>query len=298
MIDHKVLKKRSVDEPSVDKLSVDKCSVDKLSVDRQEKDWRLSLESISVIREDETVLDNVSLDLSAGQLIALVGPNGAGKTTLLNCASGTMQCDQGRVFFNGKNMQSIAAKTRAQQLAVLPQQSSLNFPFLVKDVIALGRYPHDSGYVVDAAIIKQLMTILHIDNLAERSYTALSGGEQQRVQIARVLSQLVVNEQLDVYEGSVLLLDEPVAALDMPHQSLLMTLLQSLAANGLTVLLVLHDLNLVAAYVDKVAMLKAGRLMAFDSVDKVMTESLIEQVYDVKVDIMPHPKTARPLIIR
>ena len=142
------------------------------------------------------------------------------------------------------------------------------------------------------------MDILHIRDLAQRPYTALSGGEKQRTQLARVLSQLVCNTQLDVYDNSVLLLDEPIAALDMPHQSLLMNLLQQLAAKGLTVLIVLHDVNLAATYADKIALLKAGRLLAFDSVDKVITEAMIKQVYGVEVDIIAHPKTAKPLVIR
>jgi len=258
----------------------------------------MSFDALSLNRDSVIVLDDISLALPAGKITALLGPNGAGKTSLLHCASGVMKCSAGRVLLNEKNIQSFTPLALAKKVAVLPQQSSLNFPFSVEDVVAMGRYPHSDGQVSDREIIHRLMDILHIRDLAQRPYTALSGGEKQRTQVARVLSQIVCNEQLDIYKGSVLLLDEPIAALDMPHQSLLMVLLQELAAKGLTVLIVLHDVNLAATYADNIALIKAGRLLAFDSVSKVMTKSMIKQVYDVEVDIIAHPKTGKPLVIR
>lgn len=259
---------------------------------------RMTIDAVSLIRGHAKLLNNISLDLPAAQLIALLGPNGAGKTSLLNCASAAIKLREGKVLLNGIDVQQLSVKQRARQLAVLPQQSTLNFPFLLKEVIALGRYPHDTGRLVDTAIANRLMQLLHIDNLTDRTYVSLSGGEKQRAQIARVISQLVCNEQLDIYDNSVLLLDEPLAALDMPHQSLLMELLQSLAQKGLTVVVVLHDLNLAAAYADKIALLKTGELIAFDTVDKVVNQAMIEQVYDIEVDIIQHPKTGRPFVLR
>jgi len=264
----------------------------------QAEHTRMSFDALSLNRDSVIVLDDISLALPAGKITALLGPNGAGKTSLLHCASGVMKCSAGRVLLNEKNIQSFTPLALAKKVAVLPQQSSLNFPFSVEDVVAMGRYPHSDGQVSDREIIHRLMDILHIRDLAQRPYTALSGGEKQRTQVARVLSQIVCNEQLDIYKGSVLLLDEPIAALDMPHQSLLMVLLQELAAKGLTVLIVLHDVNLAATYADNIALIKAGRLLAFDSVSKVMTKSMIKQVYDVEVDIIAHPKTGKPLVIR
>lgn len=265
---------------------------------KQTQHTRMLFDAVSLNRDGMTVLDNISLALPAGKITALLGPNGAGKTSLLHCASGVMKCSAGHVLLNEKNIQSFTPLALAKKVAVLPQQSSLNFPFSVEDVVAMGRYPHSDGQVCDSEIIHRLMDILHIRDLAQRPYTALSGGEKQRAQVARVLSQIVCNEQLDIYKGSVLLLDEPIAALDMPHQSLLMALLQELAAKGLTVLIVLHDVNLAATYADNIALLKAGRLLAFDSVSEVITKAMIKQVYDVEVDIIAHPKTGKPLVIR
>lgn len=265
---------------------------------KQAQNARMLFNAVSLSRDSMTVLDDINLTLPAGEITALLGPNGAGKTSLLHCASGVMKCSAGRVLLNEKDIQLYAPLALAKKVAVLPQQSGLNFPFSVEDVVAMGRYPHSDGQVCDGKIIHRLMDILHIRDLAKRPYTALSGGEKQRTQVARVLSQVVSNEQLDVYENSLLLLDEPIAALDMPHQSLLMALLQTLAAKGLTILIVLHDVNLAATYADNIALLKAGRLLAFDSVSKVITEAMIKQVYDVDVDIIAHPKTAKPLVIR
>ena len=259
---------------------------------------QMCFDAVTLNRNGATVLEDISFDLPAGKITALLGPNGAGKTSLLNCASGVMACSRGQVLLNKKNIQSFKPLALAQKVAMLPQQSALNFPFLVEDVVAMGRFPHGDGQLCDNAIMHCLMDILHIRDLAKRPYTALSGGEKQRTQVARVLSQLVCNKQLDVYSDSVLLLDEPIAALDMPHQSLLMALLQQLAAKGLTVLIVLHDVNLAATYADNIALLKDGRLLAFAEVEEVITKAMIKQVYDVDVDIIAHPKTAKPLVIR
>ncbi len=265
---------------------------------QQGQENRIIFNAVSLNRDGVAVLDNISLALPAGKITALLGPNGAGKTSLLHCASSVMACSRGSVLLDGVDVRSFTAQEFAQRVAVLPQQSGLNFPFTVEDVVAMGRYPHSDGQLCDQAIVHHLMDLLHIRDLAQRPYTALSGGEKQRAQLGRVLSQLICNSQLDVYENSVLLLDEPIAALDMPHQTLLMNLLQQLAAKGLTVLIVLHDVNLAAAYADKIALLKAGRLLAFDGVAEVITEAMIKQVYGVKVDIITHPKTAKPLVIR
>ena len=264
----------------------------------QSQHSRMLFYAVSLSRDGVAVLDDISLALPTGKITALLGPNGAGKTSLLHCASGVLIPSHGNVLLDGVAIETFVPHALAQRVAVLPQQSGLNFPFVVEDVVAMGRFPHSDGQACDQAIVHRLMDILHIRDLAQRPYTALSGGEKQRTQLARVLSQLICNTQLDVYDNSVLLLDEPIAALDMPHQSLLMNLLQQLAAKGLTVLIVLHDVNLAATYADKIALLKAGRLLAFDSVDKVITEAMIKQVYDVDVDIIAHPKTAKPLVIR
>ena len=274
------------------------CSVGFESPSQVSSDSVLSLHSLSASQRGVCVLKDIDLSLAAGQLMALLGPNGAGKSTLLHCASGLGECSRGQVFLSGEDIHGLSSLQRARRVAVLPQQSALNFPFRVAEVVALGRHPQALGGAQDRATTAAIMRCLEIEDLAQRLYTELSGGERQRVQLARVINQLLVSPQLDIFPDSVLLLDEPVAALDLPHQTQLMELLRQLCQRGLSVLVVLHDINLAAAYADSVALLKQGRLLACDRPDKVITAPLIKAVYGVDVTVVEHPHSSLPLVIR
>ncbi len=258
----------------------------------------LSLTDVAVTRGRTNLLTDINLDLARGQMTALLGPNGAGKTTLLNCAAGKNILSSGSVTLNRQAIHRLRPLERARQMAVLPQQLSLNFPFSVEEVVTLGRYPHASGHELDKGIVTAVMKVLQVDSFAQRTYTTLSGGEKQRVQLARTISQLLVSSELAVSQDAVLLLDEPVAALDMPHQAILMDLLTKLCRQGLTVLVVLHDINLAAAYADNVALLNNGVLQSVGEVSEVINELLIKQVYGIEVSVIDHPLTGKPLVIR
>jgi iron complex transport system ATP-binding protein len=179
-------------------------------------------------------------------------------------------------------------------IAVLPQQSLLNFSFQVGEVVALGRHPHRSGASRDAQIVDQALAAVDATRQKQRDYTTLSGGEKQRVHLARVLAQLWQGEQsLERY----LLLDEPTAALDLAHQHMILSAARAMALDGVGVMVILHDLNLAAHYADSVAMLVDGRLVASGDVHSVLTQKNIEQVFGIAVSLIPHPQTERPLII-
>lgn len=260
-------------------------------------DTVLRFESVSLHRDGQSLVKDVDLRLAAGQMLAVLGPNGAGKTSLLNCVNNVSDYS-GKILLQDRSVADFSPQQRAKILAMLPQQSALNFPFSVREVIMLGRFPHKTGFTVNTAITDKLLTMMQLTTLAGRCYTSLSGGEQQRTQLARVLSQLILDADMSISSGSVLLLDEPVSSLDLSHQSSLMILLKEFCAAGLAVAVVLHDLNLAAAYADQCALLKEGQLLVAGSPDDVITAASIRHAYGIEVDILAHPKTAKPLVIR
>ncbi len=240
-------------------------------------------------------LAGINLDLEAGQLMCLLGPNGAGKSSLIKLASGEWTADAGEVHLLGRPLARWSARERARCLAVLPQHSSLSFPFRAREVVGLGRIPHASGARADGELVERAMRALGVWSLADKPYPRLSGGERQRVQLARVLSQ--VWPQHDQCERGVLLLDEPTAGLDWAHRIELMVLLRQLADEGLAIMLVLHDLNLALGHADQVGVLHCGGLAALGPPQAVLTSELIAAVFSVQAVILPHPLTGRPVIV-
>lgn len=239
------------------------------------------------------LLNNVSFKLSAGEVICIVGPNGAGKSTLLKTISGDLACNSGSVIF--KNI-SNTPRLRARQLAVLPQFSLLNFPYRVYEVVGLGRVPHQSGQNKDNEIIQHCMALMDIANLEQRRYTTLSGGEKQRVQLARVVAQLWSADSRDA-PPRILLLDEPTTALDLGHQQMLMRTLRQLADQSIGIIMVLHDVNLAARYADKILALQQGKVLAFGTPDEVITKSNMERLFETTLSVVPHPDNLSPIVV-
>ncbi len=240
------------------------------------------------------LLLDVDLTLTPGTVTAVIGPNGSGKTSLLKLLCGEYQAAAGVVTLQNRDIQAWSARERAQLIAVLPQQSGLNFPFTVDNVVALGRYPHSTGQQRDADIVTQALARVDATHLRQRNYTTLSGGEKQRVHLARVLAQV-----WDVADGGerYLLLDEPTSALDLAHQHLALSTAQQMAADGAGVLVILHDLNLAAQYADQLLLLKNGKTVALGDSSAVLTVENIRQVFAVNVQLMAHPQTGRPMLI-
>jgi iron complex transport system ATP-binding protein len=246
----------------------------------------LSAHGVTVRRGTATLLDGVDLAVSPGEVLALVGPNGAGKTTLLAVLSGDERPSAGTVAIHGRAMNEWTPKELALRRAVLPQHSTLSFPFCVRDVVQMGRAPWFGGDD-DDQIVFEAMQSVGVTDLAGRPFTSLSGGEQARVALARVLAQRV----------PVLLLDEPTASLDLHHQELVLTIARNQADRGDAVVVVLHDLGLAAAYADRVAVLAHGRLVAEGPPTTVLTESLLSEVYRHPVEVLAHPHTGATLIL-
>lgn len=251
------------------------------------------LDKVSAAPWGELLLREINLDLAVGQVLGIIGPNGAGKTSLLNILSGDISPASGRYDLLGRSISTWEPLPRARALAVLPQLSLLNFPYTVEEVIMLGRTPHSSGHQQDRAILGEVMRATDTEQLQDRIYTQLSGGEKQRVQLARVFAQVWREDD----SPRLLLLDEPTTALDLAHQQLIMESVRTLADSGCGVVMVAHDFNLVTAVADQIATVHGGRLVAQGSPASVLTQSLFENVFGAQVTISTHPETGLPLVI-
>ena len=254
----------------------------------------LKLESIDFSVDQTPILRNVSLQLEAGKVMAVLGPNGAGKSSLLKVASGELKPSAGAVYFNDQSVQQIPAREKALHMSVLPQHSSLTFPFASQDVVALGRTPHETGQQLDAEIVELALRATDAWYLREQFYTNLSGGEKQRVQMARVLAQ--VWQQGDE-RMRLAILDEPTSALDYAHQKMVAQLLKQRAAEGCAILTALHDLNLAAECADVIVLMCCGEIRALGAPDDVLQESLLKEVFQVDFHRVTHPQTGRPWLL-
>lgn len=256
----------------------------------------LTLRQVTFVADGKKIVDGATLDLRAGRLLALIGPNGAGKSTVLKLMAGELSPTAGAIALGARPMASWRRRDAARIRAVLPQHSALNFDFAVRDIVAMGRVPHgDDGWNGPAGrIMEQAMAVADIAGLADRLYTTLSGGERQRVHLARVLAQIWPTEGLaaDRDPRACLLLDEPTASLDMVHQLAVMSAARRLARRGLAVMAALHDLNLASLFADDVAVISAGRIVAYGSPSAVINPALIRDVFGVDAAVLPHPTMA------
>jgi len=240
------------------------------------------------------LLADIELKLTQGQVTGVLGPNGAGKSSLLRLVAGDYPPTRGKVSFQGRAVTDWNTQHRARHLGVLPQLSLLNFPYLVEEVVLLGRTPHDTGAEIDHHIVDRILALTDTEQFRERLYTQLSGGERQRVQLARVLTQIWHEDSL---AGQLLLLDEPTTALDLAHQQQLLCILELLAERGCAILVVLHDANLLAAIAQQLVVLRAGRQVAAGTPETVLTPELFAEVFDTEVIIQPHPQRGYPVVI-
>ncbi len=252
----------------------------------------LRAERLCVARGEARILEDIELALQPGELLGVLGPNGAGKSSLLAALAGDLQPLSGSVLLHGRPLRRWRGVERALHLAVLPQQSGLDFAFRVEQVVAMGRLPHASGREEDARIVAQALAATDAAHLARRNYLALSGGERQRVHLARILAQLWPGR-----EGQVLLLDEPTAMLDPLHQHLALQAVCDMRARGVAVLVVLHDLNLAARYCDRLLLLRHGRVQCLGSPAEVLQADRLRAVFDIELLVQPHPERGHPLII-
>ncbi|MCW2288786.1 iron complex transport system ATP-binding protein [Leucobacter luti] len=246
-------------------------------------------DAIVLKRGGRALLDGVSLDVRAGEVLALLGPNGAGKSTLLSVLSGDLTPDSGEARFSGRPLSEWSLGDLSRRRSVLLQDNQLLFPFTVHQVVEMGRAPwrRTPREDDDNEAIGEAITAADIGHLGNRRVPSLSGGERARTAFARVMAG----------RTGVLMLDEPTAALDLGHQEAVLGLARERAAAGDAVLVVLHDLNLAAAYSDRIALLRDGRIAACDVPDRVLTAEIVSDVYRTPVEVIPHPVTGQGIVM-
>ena len=243
------------------------------------------------------VLDGLTFDVDAGEILGIVGPNGSGKTSLLKLLAKVLRPNAGDIALFGQDLGTMPQVDVARTVAFVPQESPQVFAFTVMETVLMGRYPHHRGAkwsagfgwesAEDVSIAGQAMQSTDLISLANRSVMDLSGGERQRCMIARALAQM----------PQVLLLDEPTAFLDLQHQIEICTIVRRLnEERGLTVVLVSHDLNLASQYCDRILMLKAGALFRFGSPDEVIDVNVLRAVYGCDVLVDRHPESGVPRV--
>ena len=242
------------------------------------------------------LLADVTVTVAPGEVLAVVGPNGAGKSTLRKILTGDLVPTSGEVFMGDRPLGDWTAKERARVRAVLPQDSTLSFPFVVSEVVLMGRTPHLRGAETarDYEIAAESLHAVEAEHLTDRLYPTLSGGERQRVQLARVLAQIW--ETTDA-GPRYLLLDEPTANLDLAHQHVTLRIVRRFAAEGVGAMVIVHDLNLAAQYADRVVILNQGHDVAAGMPADVFTPDIIQQTFDLPVMVMPHPQAHRVVVI-
>lgn len=251
---------------------------------------KLEIENLSAAYDGREVLRDVSLSAQAGEILGLIGPNGAGKSSLLRVISGTLAPTRGRIQLDSLDMRALDAAARARKIAVVPQSARMPEGFGAGEVVLMGRTPHLPLFGAerprDFEIAQEAMTRTDADWYAERLMGELSGGEQQRVVIARALAQ----------EPRVLLLDEATAHLDLKHQTAIWSLVRQLAREGLIVIAALHDLNLAAQYADRLGLMCKGELLVCDKPARVLTREWLQCAYDISVVVSEHPLYRTPIV--
>ncbi len=258
----------------------------------------LRIQSATLSSGDIRRVDGMSLTCRPGHVTALLGPNGAGKTSLLKLLSGEIVADSGELWLNGRNIRDWEPVHRARMLACLPQQSTLNFPFTVEEVVLMGRTPYDTGDKKDREIVRQTLQAVDSWDLVERNYVELSGGEKQRVQLARVLAQIWQPAIIDgVVQNRALLLDEPSASLDIAHQQLLLGIIDDLALQDVAVVIVIHDLNVALCCAHHLVLMSGGKLVRQGTPAKLIEGDTLAKVFGVGFEFVKHPKTGKPVAL-
>ncbi|SEN70345.1 iron complex transport system ATP-binding protein [Loktanella fryxellensis] len=238
----------------------------------------IAIESLCKSYDGTPVLDGVDLILPQGGVTAVIGPNGAGKSTLLSVMGRMIRADAGRVTLDGRDLATAPGSEVARRLAVLRQDNQPSARLTVQDLVTFGRYPHSHGRTTaqDRVHVARAIAYLGLGDLADRFLDELSGGQRQRAFIAMVLAQ----------DTDVILLDEPLNNLDMRHAVGIMALLRDAARDlGKTILVVLHDINMAAAYCDRIVVMQDGRLIHHGPPEEIMTDALLSRVYATPVTV-------------
>lgn len=238
---------------------------------------KLAVRGIQFSYESESVLDDVTLEVDAGEMLGIIGPNGSGKSTLLRCINRILRPREGTVFVDGSDIHEKSRTEIARTFGYVPQQETTTFPTTVFDTILMGRKPYIRWRPTDEdrETVSRIVELLGLEDLALRDVTDLSGGQRQKVLIGRALAQ----------EAEVLLLDEPTSSLDVKHQLEVLNVIRERVEDGITAVMAMHDLNLASRFCDKLAMLHDRRLFAAGGPD-ILTPENIRAVYDVEATVL------------
>lgn len=241
------------------------------------------------------LLQHVDVQIEQGSFTVIMGPNGAGKSTLLKILAGSLVATEGTVTLNDKSIAAFSSSELAKKRAVLSQHYHLNFPLEVKEIVMMGRYPYFDLQPSknDERIVAESMQRMNITEMRERDYSTLSGGEAQKAQMSRVLSQIGELSE----ENKVLFLDEPVSHLDVKYQHELLNAAKNLCAKNVTVVAVLHDVNLALRYADTILFMKEGKLIRTLSQSETLSAELIEEVFDVQCNIITDANSGRSIVV-
>ncbi|MCG7335063.1 ABC transporter ATP-binding protein [Sporosarcina sp. ACRSM] len=236
------------------------------------------------------IVQDIDLEIEKGEFFALLGPNGSGKTTLFKLITGQLPILSGDIFITGKAVSKLTKLEKARKVAVLSQEVQMTFDYTVEEIVSLGRYPHQKGLFkilssYDRQVIDSVMKITNVERYRKTNFRLLSGGEKQRVLLAKALAQ----------EPEILLLDEPTNHLDIKHTFHMLDLLKEWQqTKGLTIFAILHDLNVASLYADRVALLHEGSFLEVGDVNTLRKEQQLKQVYEVEVHAQAHPFVPKP----
>ena len=237
------------------------------------------------------VLQGIDLTIERGEILGIIGPNGSGKTSLLKILGRHRSPVEGEVRLEAEKLPDVPRRALAQRVSMVPQEHPVVFPYTVLEMVLMGRYPYLKGWAFESSedhrIARAAMERVGLERFSERLFSELSGGEKQRVIIARALTQ----------QPQVLLLDEPATFLDLHHQARIYSLLSELNRNdGITVVVVLHDLNMASQLCRRLLLLREGRIIRVGTPWEVLTEKTIEEVYHCRTVVDSHPTTGRPRV--
>ena len=245
---------------------------------------RLQIENMTFSYGETKIVNDICLHVNKGEFVGLIGPNGSGKSTVLKNLYRALKPDSGSIILDGESLLSMSYKKAALKLGVMGQENDVPFDFLVEEIVAMGRSPHKKIFDVDTAhdkaIVDHALKRLGMEKMAKRSYLNLSGGEKQRVIIARVIAQ----------ESDFLLLDEPTNHLDISYQLQIFDFIKQLEV---TVLSAMHDLNMAALYCDRIYALKEGKVVLCGTPEEVLTPENIYNIYGVYCHVITHPITGK-----
>ena len=236
---------------------------------------------------ERQVLHDIDFDVHRGEIVGLLGPNGTGKTTLMSVLCGDSTPSSGSVELFDKPIGHYTRRELARTRGVMPQSSEFPFAYTARDVVAMGRYPWDTSAEEDARIVNESLECADVTALADRDVTRVSGGEASRITFARVLAG----------QGQIVFLDEPTAALDIAHQERTMQGCRDLSARGVSVVALMHDIQLAAAYCDRIALMSGGRIVACGSPSEVLTGELLTQVYGWEICVWQIPETGEIVVL-